>query len=105
VSNFDQIAGAKHWMLAVSYGRADAACHRRLHMRREDMDQGVRTRIIERYRWLFDRVTEELNREKIANLRICRSNSTWVITHLLTNDKIVGKTAHKTEWFLDRCAS
>jgi hypothetical protein len=37
--------------------------------------------------------------------RICRSNSTWVITHLLTNDKIVGKTAHKTEWFLDRCAS
>lgn len=34
------------------------------------MDQSIRTRIVERYRWLLDRVTEELDREKITNLLI-----------------------------------
>ena len=34
------------------------------------MEQSTRIRIVERYRWLLDRVTEELDREKITNLLI-----------------------------------
>ena len=43
------------------------------------MDQGVRTRIIERYRWLLDRVTEELDREKIANLIVEEHQEPWAL--------------------------
>ena len=34
------------------------------------MDQGVLTRIIQRYRWFLERVTGELDREKITNLLV-----------------------------------
>jgi hypothetical protein len=43
------------------------------------MDQGVRTRIIERYRWLLERVSEELDREKITNLLVEEHQRAWVI--------------------------
>jgi hypothetical protein len=37
--------------------------------------------------------------------RVCRSISTLLITHSLTNHKIVGKLHTKPECFLNRCAS
>ena len=40
------------------------------HNRMTNLDQSTRTRIVERYRWLLDRVTDELDREKITNLLI-----------------------------------